>query len=206
MKMADMLVLQQIRKNSNVPDAVWQEIEVAVMEKGILGLTGTAKAIVESEVRKHASHDQSSHGRGRGGGGAKGDSKGSSNENAGEANAASAGKPLKAPKKGMLNSGTANAIVAASARNGGEKITVTQALQSNDVVRRMGADVVTVAPSAGLPPKSKARIVGYRPTDRNRVFVQFSENVTINGATSRFHEMKVSGKEGGQDPEVSPLL
>lgn len=204
MKMADVFVLQQIRKNSNVPDAVWQEIEVAVMEKGILGLTGTAKVIVESEVRKHGSHDQSSHGRGRGGG-AKGDSKGSSNENAGEANAASAGKPLKAPQKGTLNSGTANAIVAASARNGGEKITATQALQSNDVVRRMGADVVTVAPSAGLPPKSKARIVGYRPTDRNRVFVQFSENVTINGTTSRFHEMKASAKEGGQDPEVSPL-
>jgi hypothetical protein len=199
MTMADLLVLQQLRKNSNVPDAVWQEIEVAAMEKGISGLTGTAKAIVEAEVRKHGSHDQSSHGRGRGGG-AKSDSKGSSNENVGEADAASSGKPLKPPKRGYANTNTGNLVVAASTRNGGEKMTMTEAMVSNDFVRRMGTDVVTVASSAGLPPKSQGRIVAYRPKEQNRVFVQFSENVTIGGTTARVHEM-LATDEG----KVSPL-
>lgn len=71
MNNADLLALEQIRKAAGnaVSEPVWDMIEAEVVSKGIVGLSGTARIIVESVVRKHGgnSHNQNAHG-GKGGG------------------------------------------------------------------------------------------------------------------------------------------
>ena len=73
MKITDKIVLEEVRKASanTIPDAVWDVIEAEVAVKGITGLSGTARAVIESVVQKHGgnSHNQKNHAGGRGGGG-----------------------------------------------------------------------------------------------------------------------------------------
>lgn len=66
MTSADDMALAEIRKlaGDEIPEAVWDVVRNQVAEVGVRGLTGTARALVEGLVRKHGSHDQSSHGRG----------------------------------------------------------------------------------------------------------------------------------------------
>lgn len=72
MREADLIALQQIRKAAGnvISEPVWQVIEAEVLEKGISGLSGTARLVVNGVVAKHGgnSHNQDSHGHGGGGG------------------------------------------------------------------------------------------------------------------------------------------
>lgn len=80
MREADALVLDTLRKGAaaDVDPAIWFVVEKQVEEVGVLGLTGTARALVEGLVRKHGSPGDkgyaSMHPEGSGGGG--GSSKG----------------------------------------------------------------------------------------------------------------------------------
>ena len=71
-------VLAQLRKTTlaYLSDADFLEIEKAVERDGILSLQGSVATIVKDAVRKHGTHDQSSHnpkkGGGMGGGGGGG--------------------------------------------------------------------------------------------------------------------------------------
>lgn len=73
MNEADVIALEILRKvaGDDVPSELWAAVEKQVAEVGILGLTGTARLLVEGVVRKHggSSHNQKDHGRGGGGGG-----------------------------------------------------------------------------------------------------------------------------------------
>ena len=81
-KPSEAVVLTELRKTTlaYLSDSDFQEVEKAVERDGILSLQGSVGTIVKSAVKKHGSHNQSSHGRGggKGGGGAGGGSAGSS--------------------------------------------------------------------------------------------------------------------------------
>jgi hypothetical protein len=80
MRESDAIFLDTLRKSvaANVDPGVWETVEKQVAEVGVLGLTGTGRALIEGLVRKHGGkgdHDESDHGnwaRGsKGGGGSK---------------------------------------------------------------------------------------------------------------------------------------
>jgi hypothetical protein len=68
---ADSVFLESLRKSvaADVDAMVWETLEKQVAEVGVLGLTGTGRALVEGLVRKHGDHDQKNHAGTRGGGG-----------------------------------------------------------------------------------------------------------------------------------------
>ena len=61
MKDADFVALQTLRDAAgpSITDAVWDQVEQQVTDVGMLGLTGTARAIVEGIVRKSGVSKQS---------------------------------------------------------------------------------------------------------------------------------------------------
>jgi hypothetical protein len=63
MKPADRAALETLRKAAqcSVPEGVWAEIAKQADEVGILGLTGTARSVVESIVNKHGSPGDKSY-------------------------------------------------------------------------------------------------------------------------------------------------
>jgi len=73
---SEAVVLEQLRKTTlaYLSNADFSEVEKAVERDGILSLQGSFATIVKDAVRKHGSHDQSSHNPKKGGGGAGGGS------------------------------------------------------------------------------------------------------------------------------------
>ena len=75
-KPSEAVVLAELRKTTlaYLSDSDFKEVEKAVERDGILSLQGSVGTIVKSAVKKHGSHNQSSHGRGggKGGGGGSG--------------------------------------------------------------------------------------------------------------------------------------
>lgn len=67
-------VLAQLRKTTlaYLSNADFAQVEKAVERDGILSLQGSVATLVKDAVRKHGSHDQSSHNPKKGGGGAGG--------------------------------------------------------------------------------------------------------------------------------------
>lgn len=75
MRDADALTLDMLRKGvaADVDPEVWAAVEKQVAEVGVLGLTGSARNLIEGLVQKHGSPGDpgysSLHGGGKGGGG-----------------------------------------------------------------------------------------------------------------------------------------
>jgi hypothetical protein len=75
-KPSEAVVLAELRKTTlaYLSDSDFKEVEKAIERDGILSLQGSIGTIVKSAVKKHGSHNQSSHGKGGGKGGGGGGS------------------------------------------------------------------------------------------------------------------------------------